>query len=209
MSAKLKICGMKLPENIAEVIALEPDYLGFIFFTGSKRFVGELDPEMIKNIPETIRTTGVFVDERMETVKERVATYQLKAVQLHGNESPAYCKELQKVTEVIKAFGIDSLFDFDRLDDYFDSVDYYLFDTQTAEHGGSGKSFNWRLLEKYQLIKPFFISGGIGLDNVAELPRINDERLYGVDVNSRFETAPGIKDIGQLTDFKTKMLSYL
>jgi len=209
MSAKLKICGMKLPENIAEVIALEPDYLGFIFFTGSKRFVGELDPEMIKNIPETIRTTGVFVDERMETVKERVATYQLKAVQLHGNESPAYCKELQKVTEVIKAFGIDSSFDFDRLDDYFDSVDYYLFDTQTAEHGGSGKSFNWRLLEKYQLIKPFFISGGIGLDNVAELPRINDERLYGVDVNSRFETAPGIKDIGQLTDFKTKMLSYL
>jgi len=209
MSAKLKICGMKLPENIAEVIALEPDYLGFIFFTGSKRFVGELDPEMIKNIPETIRTTGVFVDERMETVKERVATYQLKAVQLHGNESPAYCKELQKVTEVIKAFGIDSSFDFDRLDDYFDSVDYYLFDTQTAEHGGSGKSFNWRLLEKYQLIKPFFISGGIGLDNVAELPRINDERLYGVDVNSRFETAPGVKDIGQLTDFKTKMLSYL
>jgi len=209
MSAKLKICGMKLPENIAEVIALEPDYLGFIFFTRSKRFVGELDPEMIKNIPETIRTTGVFVDERMETVKERVATYQLKAVQLHGNESPAYCKELKKVTEVIKAFGIDSSFDFDRLDDYFDSVDYYLFDTQTAEHGGSGKNFNWRLLEKYQLIKPFFISGGIGLDNVAELPRINDERLYGVDVNSRFETAPGVKDIGQLTDFKTKMLSYL
>jgi len=209
MSAKLKICGMKVPENIAEVIALEPDYMGFIFFSGSKRFVADLNPEIVKSIPESIKTTGVFVDEKLEVVKDKISTYQLKAVQLHGNESPAYCKELQKVTEVIKAFGIDASFDFDRLDDYFDTVDYYLFDTKTAGHGGSGNSFNWRLLEKYQLIKPFFISGGIGLDNVVELPRINDERLYGADVNSRFETSPGLKDINQLKDFKNKMLSFL
>jgi len=209
MSIKLKICGMKVPENIDAVIALEPDYIGFIFYPASKRFVADLDPEIIKRIPETIKTTGVFVDEKLEVVKDKIKVYQLKAVQLHGNESPAYCKELQKVTEVIKAFGINESFDFDKLDDYYDVADYYLFDTQTAEHGGSGKTFNWRTLEKYQLPKPFFISGGIGLENVADLPRINDERLYGADVNSRFENAEGLKDTDQLTDFKNKMLSYL
>jgi phosphoribosylanthranilate isomerase len=209
MSIKLKICGMRVPENIAAVIALEPDYIGFIFYPGSKRFVAVLDPQIVKSIPEPIKATGVFVDEKIEIVKEKIAAYGLKAVQLHGKETPAYCKELQKITEVIKAFGIDGSFDFDRLDDYYDVTDYYLFDTQTAQHGGSGKSFNWRLLEKYQLPKPFFISGGIGLENVAELPRINDERLYGADVNSRFENPEGLKDIDQLTDFKNKMLSYL
>lgn len=209
MSTKLKICGMKFPDNIAEAVALEPDYLGFIFFPESKRFVEDLDPELVRNIPESIKTTGVFVDEKLEVVKEKISIYQLKAVQLHGKESPAYCKELQKVTEVIKAFGIDESFDFDLLDDYYDTVDYYLFDTKTPEHGGSGKSFNWRLLEKYQLIKPFFISGGVGLDNAADLSRVNDERLYAVDVNSRFETSAGLKDIEQLKEFKNKMLSYL
>jgi phosphoribosylanthranilate isomerase len=209
MSIKLKICGMRIPENITAVIALEPDYIGFIFYPGSKRFVADLDPQIVKSIPEPIKATGVFVDEKIEVVKERIAAYGLKTVQLHGKETPAYCKELQKITEVIKAFGIDGSFDFDRLDDYYDVTDYYLFDTQTAEHGGSGKSFNWRLLEKYQLPKPFFISGGIGLENVADLPRINDERLYGADVNSRFENEEGLKDIDQLTDFKNKMLSYL
>jgi len=209
MSTKLKICGMKVPENIADVIALEPDYIGFIFFPESKRYVADLDPDIIKNIPETIKTTGVFVDEQLEVVKEKISVYQLKAVQLHGKESPAYCKELQKVTEVIKAFGIDASFNFDKLDDYYDVVDYFLFDTQTPEHGGSGKAFNWRLLEKYQLVKPFFLSGGVGLDNAAELSRVNDERLYAVDVNSRFELSPGLKDIDQLTDFKNKMLLYL
>lgn len=200
---------MKFPDNIAEAVALEPDYLGFIFFPESKRFVEDLDAELVRNIPETIKTTGVFVDEKLEIVKGKISDFQLKAVQLHGNESAAYCKELQKVTEVIKAFGIDESFDFDRLDDYYDSVDYYLFDTKTPEHGGSGESFSWRLLEKYQLVKPFFISGGVGLDNAADLSRVNDERLYAVDVNSRFETSPGLKDIDQLTDFKNKMLLYL
>lgn len=209
MSAKLKICGMKFPDNITEVVALEPDYLGFIFFPASKRFVADLDPELVKAIPESIKTTGVFVDEKPEVVKEKIKAYGLKAVQLHGNESPAYCKQLKGITEVIKAFGIDGSFDFDKLDDYYDVVDYFLFDTKTPEHGGSGESFNWRLLEKYQLTVPFFISGGIGLDNVAGLSRINDERLYAVDVNSRFEVSPGLKDIDQLKEFKSKMLLYL
>jgi phosphoribosylanthranilate isomerase len=209
MSAKLKICGMKYPDNISEVVQLEPDYLGFIFYPASKRYVGDLDPEVVKNIPAEIKTTGVFVDEKLEVVKEKIAAYQLKAVQLHGKENPAYCNELKKYAEVIKAFGIDEKFDFDRLDDYYDSVDFFLFDTKTPDHGGSGKTFNWRLLEKYQLTTPFFISGGIGSDNLADLPRINDERLYGVDVNSRFEKEAGLKDAVRLAEFKTSMLAAL
>ena len=206
MSAQLKICGMKIPENIASVVALEPDYMGFIFYPESKRFVADLDPEIIRGIPETIKTTGVFVDEQLEVVKDKITLYQLKAVQLHGKESVGYCAALLATgVEVIKAFGIDDTFNFDRLDDYYDAVDYFLFDTQTPEHGGSGKAFNWRLLEKYQLVKPFFLSGGVGLDNVKELFRINDERLYAVDVNSRFENAPGLKDIDKLVEFKEQL----
>jgi phosphoribosylanthranilate isomerase len=209
MSAKLKICGMKFPDNISEVMKLEPDYLGFIFYPASKRYIEGLDPEIVKSIPDEIKTTGVFVDEKLEVVKEQITAYHLKAVQLHGKESPSYCRELKKHAEVIKAFGIDEKFNFDSLDDYYDSVDIFLFDTKTPDHGGSGKTFNWRLLQKYQLTTPFFISGGIGTDNLADLPRINDERLYGVDVNSRFETEAGIKDTIQLADFKSKMLTVL
>jgi len=209
MSTKLKICGMKTPENIADVVALAPDYMGFIFFPESKRFVANLDPEIIKSIPETIKTTGVFVDEDLDVVKKKISIYRLKSVQLHGNESPAYCAALQGISEVIKAFGIDATFDFDKLDDYYDVTDYFLFDTKTPLHGGSGHVFNWRLLEKYQLVKPFFLSGGVGLENVSDLSRVNDERLYAVDVNSRFELSPGLKDISKLTDFKNKMLLYL
>lgn len=205
MSSKLKICGMKQPDNLAAVLALEPDYIGFIFYPQSARYVADLDPELVKNIPEHIKTTGVFVDEKAETVNEKISTYQLKAVQLHGNESPAYCKGFKTQAQVIKAFGIDESFDFDRLDDYYDSVDFFLFDTKTAGHGGSGQSFNWRLLEKYQLDIPFFISGGVGLENITDLVRINDERLYGVDVNSRFEISAALKDVEQLAQFKTKL----
>ena len=209
MSIKLKICGMKFPDNIGEVLALEPDYMGFIFFPGSPRFVAGLDPEIVKGIPESTKTTGVFVDEELDIVKEKIKTYQLKAVQLHGKESPAYCAALQKHAEVIKAFGIDASFDFDKLDAYYEVTDYFLFDTQTAGHGGSGKAFNWRLLEKYQLVKPFFLSGGIGLDNAAELFRANDERLYALDVNSKFETSAGLKDIAQLNEFKNTLTTIL
>lgn len=202
MKAKLKICGMKAPANITEVLALRPDYLGFIFYKGSKRYVAELDAEVVKNIPSEIKTTGVFVDEEIEEVKRIIEKYALKAVQLHGNESAVYCSELQKSTEVIKAFGIDASFDFNSLEAYADAVDYFLFDTQTPEHGGSGKTFSWQLLEKYQWKKPYFLSGGIGLESIPELELITDSRLYAVDVNSRFELSPGLKDISQLSEFK-------
>jgi phosphoribosylanthranilate isomerase len=210
MKAKLKICGMRDPDNIRAVIELQPDYMGFIMYKGSKRFIAGLDPSFVNSIPETIKTTGVFVDEELDTVKNAVQLYGFKAIQLHGNESPEYCNalkvnlnQLDISTEVIKAFGIDDSFDFSILSAYENVVDYFLFDTQTPEHGGSGKAFNWKLLQNYQLQKPYFLSGGIGLENVPELLEISDSRCYAIDVNSRFEAAPAFKDIAKLTEFKT------
>lgn len=193
---------MKVPGNIAEAVLLQPDYLGFIFYPGSKRFIADLNPELIRNIPSTIKTTGVFVNEELEIVKKAIVTYQLKAVQLHGEESAAYCGELKGLAEVIKAFGIHETFDFNQLDGYINQVDYFLFDTKTPEHGGSGKTFSWQLLGNYHLEKPYFLSGGIGMAHLADLQQFKDERLYAVDVNSRFEIAPGLKDIALLTEFK-------
>lgn len=202
MKYKLKICGMKIPANITEVVALQPDYIGFIFYPGSKRFIDKLDPSLIKNIPETIKATGVFVNEELETVKNAIVTYHLKAVQLHGQESVAYCEALNGHAEVIKAFGIDENFDFNTLDEYQAYIDYFLFDTQTPDHGGSGKTFSWQLLGNYKNEKPYFLSGGIGIDQLAELGKIKDDRLYAIDVNSKFELSPGLKDTALLSTFK-------
>lgn len=206
-TTKLKICGMKVPANIAEAVALQPDYLGFIFYPASKRFIGDLDPAIVRAIPAGIQTTGVFVNEELHQVKAAIERYQLKAVQLHGQEDPDYCKQLKVETVVIKAFGINADFDFSTLEPYENVVDYFLFDTQTPEHGGSGKTFSWQLLERYTLQKPYFLSGGIGLESVAALKEIKDERLYAIDVNSRFEISAGLKDITQLIKFK-KLLGY-
>lgn len=209
--AKLKICGMRKPANIAAVIELQPDYMGFLMYPGSKRFIAGLDPSVVKAIPGAIKTTGVFVDEEPEAVKAAVELYHFKAVQLHGKESPDYCRKLKVAlaagnagnpVEIVKAFGIDESFDFSILSAYENDVDYFLFDTQTAEHGGSGKSFNWRLLENYTLNKPYFLSGGIGPEHVQELQQISDSRFYAMDVNSRFELSPALKDIATLTQFK-------
>jgi phosphoribosylanthranilate isomerase len=210
MNVKLKICGMKLPDNIQAVTTLQPDYLGFIFYRGSKRFVDGLTPSFVKNLPTGIRRTGVFVNEELDKVAQLAVLYGLNAVQLHGQEPVKYCialKGLLADTDValIKAFGVDEQFDFDTLNAYANVADYFLFDTQTPNHGGSGKVFNWSLLENYKLNKPYFLSGGIGPDSIEQLKQINDSRLYAIDINSRFELAPGLKDIDKLNDFKHKL----
>jgi phosphoribosylanthranilate isomerase len=206
---KLKICGMKIPENILEVLALKPDYMGFIFYRKSKRYVADLSAEFAKSLPSEIKKTGVFVDEDAAEVCGLVALYGLSAVQLHGAESPAYCAQLKALLspeiEMIKAFGVNEDFDFAQLNAYDRYVDYFLFDTQTPGHGGSGRTFDWSLLAGYVLEKSYFLSGGIGLESIEDLLNINDERLYAVDVNSRFELSPGLKDIDKLNDFKNRL----
>lgn len=208
MNVKLKICGMKQPANITEVAALHPDYLGFIFYKGSKRFVEGLKASSLSNLPGAIKRTGVFVNEDLESILHYTAEFGLKAVQLHGNESPDFCSRLKiqlPQVEVVKAFGIHPASNFEDLIPYTGNVDFFLFDTQTKEHGGSGKVFNWSLLENYKGRTPYFLSGGIGLEQAAELLSIDDERLYAIDVNSRFEKEPGLKDRDRLKEFKNRL----
>ncbi|RZK60326.1 MAG: phosphoribosylanthranilate isomerase [Pedobacter sp.] len=202
MKLKLKVCGIRQASNIAAVADLQPDYLGFIFYQKSPRFISEVSAELIKYVPSTIKTTGVFVSEDLETVKAYIFKYNLKAVQLHGKEDVAYCTELKSTgVEVIKAFGIDENFDFSKLKGYLNAVDYFLFDTQTPAHGGSGKIFDWKLLTNYTFDKPYFLSGGIDLTHTTAIKTINDPRLYALDVNSKFELEPGLKDVKKLREF--------
>lgn len=201
---KLKVCGMKLAANIAAVAALRPDYLGFIFYDKSPRLISDVSAELIKYIPAEIKTVGVFVDEELDVVKKKINLYQLKAVQLHGSESPGYCAALKSIfgkIEVIKAFGVDEDFDFNVLKEYMDAVDFFLFDTKTKAHGGSGKTFDWKMLDNYKLDKPYFLSGGIDLQHAAAIKQIKDSKLYALDINSRFEVEPGVKDVEKVKAF--------
>jgi phosphoribosylanthranilate isomerase len=203
---KIKICGMREPANIRAIAGLKPDYMGLIFYRGSKRFVNGADPELVESLPSGIKMTGVFVNETLETVLDKMKQYSLKSIQLHGQETSGYCSSLQKALraqdpdiELIKAFGIDQDFDFNILKKYLPVIDFFLFDTKTPAHGGSGLKFNWEILKGYSFEKPYFLSGGIGLDDLQQLKDLNDDRLYAVDLNSRFETSPGLKDTDQVS----------
>ncbi|GGG92681.1 phosphoribosylanthranilate isomerase [Pedobacter zeae] len=205
---KLKVCGMRLAANIAAVAELQPDYLGFIFYEKSPRFISEVSAELIRYIPAEIKTTGVFVNEDLEKVKEKISSLKLKAVQLHGSELPEYGAALKSSfpnIEVIKAFGIDEDFDFSVLEAYLGTADYFLFDTKTKAHGGSGKTFNWSVLNRYTYNKPYFLSGGIDLEHSTTIKKLNDSRLYALDINSRFETEPGLKDVAKIKEFIREM----
>lgn len=184
--------------NIAEVRELHPDYLGFIFYPKSARCFPD---DEIVSIPTSgsIRNTAVFVDPEPGQVERILSSGKFQAVQLHGNEDPALCRLLRdQGFEIIKAFGVGEAFNFSVLEGYLDAVDYFLFDTKSPQHGGTGKSFPWELLEGYPYPKGYFLSGGIGPDNLAEAYALEDKRLYAVDLNSRFESAPGIKNISLL-----------
>ncbi|MDM9632379.1 phosphoribosylanthranilate isomerase [Robiginitalea aurantiaca] len=204
---KLKVCGMKY--NPSEVMALGPDYLGFIFWEGTPRnFTGEEIPAL----PREIRAVGVFVDEAIPVLIERVKTYGLRAVQLHGKESPEYCSELQERLQkenpgvlIIKAFAIGPGFDFDPLKKYTKVCDLFLFDTRGPLPGGNGTVFNWEQLKAYPHKTPYFLSGGIGEKDCPKLlafARTPQAALcVGIDVNSKFEIRPGEKNIDALKRF--------
>ena len=194
---KIKVCGMKYPGNIAEVAGLEPDYMGFICYPASPRFIDELQTI---DAPKTILKTGVFVNESADKVEELIDTYQFDTIQLHGDESPDFCELFRNKVTVIKAFGVDERFDFEQLDAYEGKADIFLFDTKTNKHGGSGLTFDWALLSQYKLNTPFFLSGGLSLENLDEVKNIAHPQFYGVDLNSKFEQEPGLKDIDKLKE---------
>ncbi|MFD0793931.1 phosphoribosylanthranilate isomerase [Mucilaginibacter litoreus] len=194
----IKVCGLKYPDNIKAVELLSPNYMGFICYQKSSRFIDEVDERALTDIPPHIKKTGVFVNEEAHTINTLIDKYHFDAIQLHGNESAELCKLFKGKFEVIKAFGVDDNFDFSILDAYESSVDYFLFDTKTVAHGGSGQTFNWGVLEKYKLSTPFFLSGGLSAENIKEVMQIKHPAFYGVDLNSRFELSPGLKDIDKL-----------
>jgi phosphoribosylanthranilate isomerase len=152
------------------------------------------------NLPAQIIKVAVLVDENFEDIIQICNDYKIGTVQLHGGESSDFCKGLRDSgLKVIKAFGIDESFDFEKTYAYTDAVDYFLFDTKSQSIGGSGKYFDWGLLKGYQLNIPYFLSGGIGLENIDPIKLIDDDRLVAIDVNSRFEIKPGLKDVEAVT----------
>lgn len=195
---KIKVCGLRNPENIKAIAALRPDYMGFICYDKSPRYVALVSTDVLRSIPSEIVKTGVFVNETKEGIENAMVKFGLNAIQLHGDESPEFANAFRDKLTVIKAFGVDDNFDFGSLDAYADSVDYFMFDTKTLAYGGSGKTFNWDILDKYTLNKPFFLSGGISLDNLEQIKTIKHPQFYAVDLNSKFEIEPGLKDLQKL-----------
>ncbi|QJD97630.1 phosphoribosylanthranilate isomerase [Mucilaginibacter robiniae] len=197
---KIKVCGMKSPDNIKEVASLTPDYMGFICYDLSPRFIAALPSDVLEALPESIYKTAVFVNESVDKIRLLIQQFGFNAVQLHGNESPEFCNALRDQVTVFKAFGVDDQFDFSQLDAYMGYVDYFMFDTKTEGHGGSGKTFNWDILNNYHGEVPFFICGGLSLENIEKVKEIKHPAFYGVDLNSRFETEPGMKNTQQLRE---------
>lgn len=201
---KIKVCGMRDEENIMDLVALKPDYIGFIFYPKSKRYVGEeIDEEISAVIPAYILKVGVFVDEPIESLLDKFHNNLLDLVQLHGQEIPDYCAQLKRLNiPVIKVFNVEADFDFNVTTPYEPFCNYFLFDTGgKTEKGGTGQKFDWSLLKNYQGSKPFFLSGGIGPEDVETIRSITHPALYAIDLNSGFESEPGIKDIPLLRKF--------
>jgi phosphoribosylanthranilate isomerase len=199
---KLKICGMKYQENILDVAALSPDYMGFIFYENSPRSIDTYIPD----IPKSIKKVGVFVNESLENVKKKAAQYNLNTVQLHGHEAPEFCRKLKNEgLEIIKVFSIRNEFDFSRLSAYEPFIDFFLFDTKGPNPGGNGFCFDWNVLQEYNSNKPYFLSGGIGVEQLESLKKFKNstaaKQCYAIDINSKFELKPGLKDDIKLKNF--------
>ena len=187
---------MREAENIREVEALGIDLMGFIFWPKSKRYVSEKPAYL----PQKCKRVGVFVDEDIDQVKRIAEDFALDFIQLHGSESPAYIFQLGGL-HVIKAFNIATAEDLELTKPYDGLVDYFLFDTKATLPGGSGQQFDWNVLEAYDGATPFLLSGGIGPDDAERVKSYYHPKCAGIDLNSRFEIAPGLKDVNTMRSF--------
>lgn len=199
MQGKLiKVCGMREADNIRALEALDVDMMGFIFYPKSPRCVCDLPAYM----PRYAKRVGVFVNEDKKEIEMLADRFRLEYIQLHGNESPEYCRSLHTAgLRLIKAFPIATCKDMVGMEAYEPYCDYFLFDTRCEQHGGSGNQFDWSLLNNYKGHTPFLLSGGINVYSTAALKEIKHPRLAGFDLNSRFELAPGVKDIERINRF--------
>jgi phosphoribosylanthranilate isomerase len=190
---KIKICGMRELSNIEDVAKLRPDYMGFIFFPKSPRFVGH--DFRLPALPG-IKKVGVFVNESPAAILETVEQFQLDYVQLHGNESVDECTILQKQNvRVIKAFAVDNTFDFKTTIAYEPCCEFFLFDTKGKYFGGNAVTFDWRVLKQYNQARPYFLSGGLNENNITNIEQLESTNLHALDLNSGVEAEPGVKDI--------------
>lgn len=199
MKIKLKVCGMKEAANIAEVSALMPDFMGFIFYPKSPRYVGDnfRVPEVLT--PATKRV-GVFVNATTDAIRRAVADCKLDFVQLHGSESVAQCRQIaEEGVGVIKVFSVDDEMDFSVTDPYHEVVDYFLFDTKGKLYGGNAKRFNWDVLSRYDHRTPFFLSGGIDATHIDDVKAMKGYNLVALDINSGVELRPGYKDARKIS----------
>jgi phosphoribosylanthranilate isomerase len=199
----VKVCGMRDADNIREADRTGGiDLMGFIFYPRSPRYVAEKPTYL----PQQARRVGVFVNEQPDRIRELAEDYSLDYLQLHGNEQPALCRELRHTgRRIIKALPVATADDFRRADAYEECADYLLFDTRCSGYGGSGHSFDWSLLDAYTGKVPFLLSGGIAPEHADDLLSLHHPRWAGVDLNSRFETAPGVKDIAAVQAFISKL----
>jgi len=206
---RVKVCGMRDPENIRELVTLGIDYIGFIFYPPSPRYALPLPAAAVAAVPPTVKKVGVFVDENPCTVTARVKRYGLDLVQLHGDETAAYCRRIREESGagIIKAFAVEGPPDDRELEEYRGVADLFLFDTSSPGRGGSGRRWDPRHLAHYSLDIPWLLSGGIDTDILNELPRLRLPGLAGLDLNSRFETSPGLKDIEKIRTFLKRLRS--
>ena len=201
---RIKVCGMKNTQNRQEVEKLDVDFMGYIFYAPSKRFVGKNPEPGLFNSEKP--KVGVFVDENAFEILALAKNLGFEWIQLHGKENPKTCQLLKRQgLKIIKAFNVDENFNFASTVPYEKVVNFFLFDTKTKNHGGSGEKFNWNILEKYEGHIPFFLSGGIGPEDVERIKEINHAKLTGVDLNSGFEDEPGVKNIEKLKYFIKKI----
>ncbi len=201
---------MRDAENISELVKLNPDFIGFIFYNKSKRFVSDF-PEV--DIPNSIKKVGVFVNETIENITKIVIKYNLDIIQLHGDETPKYCANICnsillqefKPLEIVKAFSVDKSFNFEETEKYKTYCNYFLFDTKGKNYGGTGIKFDWSILKNYRGNTPFFLSGGISKNDVESIRDFKHKMLFALDVNSGFEIEPGLKNIDDLKIFKQNL----
>ena len=194
----VKVCGIKYQDNLASLSTIPIDMIGFNFYIKSKRYItDDLD---ISLVPSIISKVGVFVNASTEYIKAKIDNYRLDYIQLHGDETPGFCQEMSHLCKVIKAFSICTPDDMEK-SYYYQDCSYFLFDTRTREYGGSGIKFDWDLLSAYKGDTPFILAGGIGPEDTGKIERVDHHKFTGVDINSRFEIAPGRKNSDLVESF--------
>lgn len=201
-----KVCGITQLKQLQQLDGLDIDFAGLIFYKDSPRYAGDkIKGADVKNTDFDLKKVGVFVNADYDQIMQVVEDYGLDVVQLHGDESPELCEDLSDEVEVIKAFKVgNGKLSVDEMVAPYDEVcDYYLFDTSDAEAaGGTGKQFDWGLLRDAKIEKPFFLSGGIGVDDIARVKTFKHPDYYAVDINSKVEKEPGVKDMALVLQFR-------